>query len=159
MATDNLAQALELLRSLVADLESTGSRVESADPPARVTELLADLADPATDWRTLSEPNAVWALCRKIHVAKEIYVAYDSGWRQPIDRTPLNETENIALAGMFLVVAARNAESGRDGRGPALKALNAMYYLIDDRNGGLPTTVAGPLRGIADRLLDQVLTP
>lgn len=90
---------------------------------------------------SLSEPEleALEALCRKIHIARRVWTAYDPPWKNPLERTPLPLEAWPVLIGALLHMAERRREVEPDGVGEALKYVNAAFAAMDlyrEQGGG-----------------------
>jgi hypothetical protein len=80
----------------------------------------------AARWPSPPEVDVVHALCRRLGVAKQVWTAYDAGWKPLPDATPLDPGGLALLAAVCLASAAAEGE-----RGLRLKALNGALVALD----------------------------
>jgi len=74
--------------------------------------------------------TAISALCRKIDIAKQVWVVYDGEWNKPLVKSPISEIVWGALALVMYWKADSIPISTGDQRGNALKYLNSAFSAI-----------------------------
>ena len=84
-----------------------------------------------------SDEIAVATLCRKISVARRLWVSYEADWSRPIRREPVPGAAYVVLGGLLLR-SARHAIQHSDGIGPGLKFINGALISLDQA-GETPT--------------------
>ncbi len=69
------------------------------------------------------------ALCRKVDIVRQVWVAYDASWKKATDKTPLPLEHWPALVAALLLAADRCKQES-DGKGQSLKLINAAFNAI-----------------------------
>ena len=92
---------------------------------------LARLAEKAPGAATDEEKLAFEKLCRKVDVAKKVWMAYDRGWAKPTDKTPLPASTWPLLATAFLYHATQLPSPDDNIRGRILKLINSAFNTVE----------------------------
>lgn len=97
------------------------------------------------------------ALCRKVDIVRQVRFAYDESWKKATDKTPLPLEHWPALVAALLLAADRSKQEP-DGKGKALKLINAAFNAIAlyrDRAKEPEPPFLAPLKDWAARSLDD----
>jgi hypothetical protein len=106
---------------------------------------------------TGEEEASLEAICRKIHVAGKVADRYRPGWKRDPGGQPLGADQwRLLLVVLLAYVAAQDLER-EEGRGLALKLINAVYAGIDLAGEALAGALRRSIEEGAAGMLEVVL--
>lgn len=106
---------------------------------------------------TATQGEALEALCRKIHVAKQVTARYGPGWKKDAAAPGLGTLEWRLLVVVLIAYAAAQKPDSEAGRGLALKLINAALAALDLAAGKLDPPVHAALGEGAESMMRLVL--
>ena len=148
LESSSLSEIKARINTLFSELASTMPPVDVNIPTGQnlTVAFLARLAEKAPGAATDEEKLAFEKLCRKVDVAKKVWIAYDRGWAKPTDKTPLPASTWPLLATAFLYHATQLPTSDDNIRGLILKLINSAFNAVElGRKAG-----AGNMKTVAD---------
>ena len=150
---DTDPQAGRISETILADLPEPAASVDGTLQTAAVLAALAR-SDPAALDTTARRD--LEALCRKVHVARRVDTCYSAGWKKRKGEKPLELAWWPVLVAVLLAHSNAAVVADEEGRGYALKQLNAALAAIDlaSARGDVPHLDA--LRAWADALLAAI---
>ncbi len=145
----------EVRSSLDKILESLPALAEPEAGVIDTANVLVDLAHAWPERLSKDRHRSLEALCRKIHVARQVLAVYRPGWKRRKSAEPLLAAFWPLLTGVFLAYAIPAGGEDAD-RGQALKNLNAALAALDLAPASERVRGLGELRTWSERLLAAV---
>jgi len=102
------------------------------------------------------EMSALDALCRKVDVARKVWLSYDKEWKNPALKEPLPNSVWPALIAAFLLIST-DGDRSEEARGGALKFINAAFNALDFYEAADDSHNSSPLRTWAQMRLEEEL--
>lgn len=112
-------------------------------------DVVALLQNEAARWPAPPDADTLHALCRRLGVAKQVWTAYDAGWKRLPDAEPLGVEGFALLAAVCLAGAAADGEHGL-----RLKALNGALAAME--RVPADSTVGNALEAVATTLMAEL---
>lgn len=127
-AVDHIEHLLQdALAEAAAELPGDSQR----DGIVRTASVFADLARAWPGPLSPEHRDRLEHICRKLAVTRTLLACYDACWKPTDDKTPLPEKTWTLATATLLAWSTVPEQLGPDGKGLALKFLNAALYAMD----------------------------
>lgn len=132
----------------------------AAEPAGEGISTAAVLAELGRAWPGPLSPeqeSALEALCRKIHVAKKVTTHYKPRWKKDAAAPSLSPLQGRLLVVVLIAWAAAQNAGTEEGRGLALKLINAAFAALDLFKNDLDESMRKALTDGTESILEPLL--